>query len=243
MQGTDERYRLSMAFQLRPVMIVPDRLPRGSLLVGIDYSTTPETIIGGDGVHIDVVPSLGARLDRLEPDRFEPGATLTLYGQDVSGSDMEVVLGNVLLTITERHVDRLVVTAEGSPGTPIASGATLSAGETPLMVRRRLSPTRTRSSNLLVGRLLPSISSASLVAGDLQVQGILLGTDADDVIVLFCRESDGVTVRMFDTVTTTANQQTLTVAGAQAGLPPGNYRVILRVNNQQALASPSVVVP
>src|SRR5262249_41609333 len=33
MQGTDERYRLSVAFQLRPVMIVPASLPRSSLLV------------------------------------------------------------------------------------------------------------------------------------------------------------------------------------------------------------------
>jgi hypothetical protein len=45
MQGTDERYRLSVAFQMRPVMIVPGSLPRASLLVGIDYSTTPQTII------------------------------------------------------------------------------------------------------------------------------------------------------------------------------------------------------
>ncbi len=243
MQGTDERYRLSVAFQMRPVMIVPGALPRGSLLVGVDYSTAPETIIGRDGVQIDVIPSLGARLDRVEPDRFEAGATLTLFGDDLSGSEMEAVLGDQMLTIVERQVNRLVVTAEGSPGTPIASGTSLSAGEIPLVVRRRLSPTRTRSSNLVAARLLPTLASAALVAGDLQLQGRLLGGDSDDVIVLFYRESDGATVHLFDTVVAAADQQTLRVAGAAAAVPAGSYRVILRVNNQQAKASPSVVVP
>ena len=243
MQGAEERYRLSVAFQMRPVMIVPGALPRGSLLVGVDYTTTPESIIGQEGVQIDIIPSLGARLDRVEPERFEVGATLTLFGDDLGGSDMEVVLGNVVLTTAERRVDRLVVTAEGSPGTPIASGATLSAGEMPLIVRRRLSPTRTRSSNMLAARLLPTLTSAVLVGGNLQLQGLLLGADSDDVVVLFYRASDGATVRMFDTVTAVPNQQTLTVAGAGAAVPAGAYRVILRVNNQQAKASPSVVVP
>lgn len=243
MQGSDERYRLSAVFQMRPVMIVPAALPRSALLVGIDYTTAPETVIGPEGVHVDVIPSLGARLDRVDPERFEAGETLILYGDELGASNMELVLGNVVLNIVERRVDRLVVMAEGSAGTPIASGGTLAAGEMPLVARRRLSPTRTRSSNLLAARLLPTLNSAGLIGNNLQLQGVLLGSDADDVIVLFYRESDGVTVRLFDTVTTTANQQTLTVPNAATAVPAGTYRVILRVNNQQAKASPSVVVP
>jgi hypothetical protein len=50
-------------------------------------------------------------------------------------------------------------------------------------------------------------------------------------------------VHLFDTVTTAGDQQTLTVAAAAAAVPAGTYRVILRVNNQQAKASPRVVVP
>ena len=243
MQGNGERYRLSVAFQVRPVMIVPGAIPRGSLLVGVDYSTAPETVIGRDGVQIDVIPSMGAELDRVEPARFEPGATLTVFGTDVAGTDMEVVLGDVMLTVVERRIDRLVVTAEGSPGTPIAAGGTLSAGEMPLVVRRRLSPTRTRSSNLLAAKLLPVVTGATLVAGNLQLQGLLLGDAEDDVIVLLYRESDGVTVRQFDVVNTAADQKTLTVPGVGAAVPSGSYRTILRVNNQQANASPRVVVP
>ena len=243
MQGADERYRLSVAFHMRPVMIVPGTLPRASLLVGIDYTTAPQTVIGRDGVKIDVMPSLGASLERVEPERFEAGETLTLHGEDLGASAMEVVLGDVMLNVVERHVDRLVVTAEGSPGTPIATGTTLSAGEMPLFVRRRLAPARTRSSNLLLARLLPSLAGAAFVAGDLQLQGVLLGGTEDDIIIVLCRASDGVTVRMFDTVTPGPNQQTLTVAGAQAAVPSGSYRVVLRVNNQQAKFSPNVTVP
>ncbi|MNZ08656.1 hypothetical protein D3C78_254660 [compost metagenome] len=243
MQGAEERYRLSVAFQVRPVMIVPASLPRGALLVGVDYSTTPETLIGREGVQVAVIPSMGSRLDRVEPARFEAGATLTLYGEDLNPSNLEVLLGNVQLSVVERQPQRLVVTAEGSPGSPIASGTTLSAGEMPLVVRRRLSPTRTRSSNLLAARLLPTLDSAALVGGDLHLQGTLLGTDSDDLMVLFYRESDGVTLHLFDEATTTADQQSLVVAGAAAAVPAGSYRVILRVNNQQAKASPRVVVP
>jgi hypothetical protein len=179
----------------------------------------------------------------VEPDRFEVGETLIVFGTDISGADMEVVLGDVPLTVVGRHVDRLVVTAEGSPGTPIASGGTLSAGEAPLVVRRRLSPTRTRSSNLLAARLLPTVTSAGFVGDDLRLQGLLLGSDTDDVVVIFYRPSDGATVRMFDTVTTAADQRTLTVPDAATSVPSGTYRAILRVNDQQAKSSPAVVVP
>jgi hypothetical protein len=243
MQGSDERYRLSVAFQVRPVMIVPAQLPRSSLLVGIDYTTTPQTVIGPDGIEIEVLPSLGPRLDRVEPELFEVGGALTIRGDDLMGSDLEVVLGNVMLQIVERRPDRLTVVAEGSPGTPIADGGTLSAGEMPLVVRRRLSPTRTRSSNLLAVRLLPQVDTASLLAGTLTITGHLLGNDTDDVTVLLYRADDGVTVRLFDTVGTAVDQQTLTVANATTGTPTGTYRVILRVNGQQARSSPSVLVP
>jgi hypothetical protein len=146
-----------------------------------------------------------------------------------------------VLTITERRPDLLVVTVEGSPGAPIAAGTAISAGEHPLVVRRRLSATRTRSSNLLAARLLSTVTSANIVAGNLVMTGLLLGSVDDDVVVAFYQ--DGRTVRLFDVVTATANQQTLTVPGVAAAVPAGSYRAILRVNNQQAKASPTVTVP
>lgn len=243
MQGGDERYRLSVAFQMRPVMIIPGSEPRAALLVGIDYSTAPQTVIGQDGVVIDVIPSMGPVLQRVEPARFEAGERVTLFGQDIAADNIEVVLGDVLLTVFERRIDRLVVDVEGSPGTPIADGGVLSAGERPLTVQRRLSPTRVRSSNLLAARLLPSVDSAALVGGNLRIDGRLLGNDADDIVVVLARSSDGVAVRLFDTATAIASQQTLQVAGVAAAVGAGSFRVILRVNNQQAKGSPEVTVP
>jgi hypothetical protein len=239
MQGTDERYRLSVAFQMRPVMIMPRVEPHASLLVGVDYSAEPATIRGDGGVAIDVRPSLGPRLHRVKPVAFETDGRIEIHGDDLSGTDIEAVLDNVVLTIAERRPDRLLVTAEGL-GEPIAAGTAISAGEHPLFVRRRLSATRTRSSNLLVVRLLPTVITASMDADNLVLTGLLLGTDADDVVVAFYQ--DGRTVRLFDVVTPTPNQQKLTVPGVGA-LPAGSYRPILRVNNQQARASPMVTLP
>jgi hypothetical protein len=241
MQGTDERYRLSIAFQMRPVMIMPGVDPYASLLVGIDYTTAPPTTIGKDGIAIDVRPSLGPSLDSIDPAAFEAGEQIELHGEDLGGVDLEAVLDDVELTITDRRNDRLVVTVDGGPGNLIASGTAISAGEHPLFVRRRLSATRTRSSNLVVARLLPTVSSASLVAGSLVINGVLLGTESDDAVVAFYQ--DGRTVRLFDVVTASANQQTLTVPGIVGAVPAGPYRAIIRVNNQQAKVSPTVVMP
>ena len=245
MQGTDERYRLSIAFQLRPVMIVPGSEPRNALLVGVDYGTAPQTIIGVDGVHIDVQPTLGARLDRVEPARFATGQRIVLFGDDLNGSNLEVLLGDVVLTLVERRADRLIVDAEGDPGGnpqgPIASGTWLSAGDLPLFVRQRLPTSRFRSSNPLAVQLLPIVTGATRVGTDLQLSGMLLGAAADDVVLALYR--DGATARHTDVVVTSANQQSLTAPGVLAGLAAGTYRAILRVNNQQALSSPAVTLP
>jgi len=247
MQGTDERYRLSVAFQMRPIMIVPGRTPRSSLLVGVDYTAIPQSVIGEEGIGLTVIPSLGPYLQRVDPPAFEVGAEVDVFGEDLNSDDIEVVLGNVILTPVLRFPGRLHATVEGDPGGnpqgPIASGTTLSAGEMPVIVRRRLSPTRTRSSNLLAVRLLPTLSTAAMIAGDLVLTGLLLGSDSDDVMVSLYRSIDGVTVRTFDAVIATADQQTLTVAGVVGAVSSGNYRVILRVNNQQAKMSPEVTVP
>lgn len=247
MQGGEEHYRLSMAFQVRPVLIVPPSPSHSSLLVGIDYTASPQVVIGQDGVAIDVAPTLGPVLERVEPAAFEAGTSIELFGEDLHGANIEVALGEQLLTIVERRPERLRVTVEGSPGTPIASGATLSAGELPLCVRRRLSPTRARSSHVQLARLLPTVSGASLVGDDLRITGRLLGRGpaqprTDDVVVALFR--DGRAQRQFDVVDPASTQNQLTVPGvASAGLPAGSYLVIVRVNNQQARFSPEITLP
>lgn len=242
MQGSEERYRLSLAFQMRPIMIVPDKLPRSALLVGVDYEAEPDLIIGERGVQVAVVPSMGARLERVEPERLEAGMALTLYGTELGSASLEVTLGDIALEILERHPDRILARAEGSPGTPIADGTTLSAGTLPLGVRRRVSPTRTYANDLLAARLLPSVSGAALLGGALRFTGQLLGRTGDDINVLLMHDPSGETIRRFDTVVTAPDQKTLTVTGMAAAVPSGTYRAILLVNGQQAKASPSVTI-
>ena len=245
MQGREERYRLSVSFQMRPVMIVPGTEPHYSLLVGVDNTTTPATIIGEKGVHIDVLPTLGPRLDRADPAAVEAGEAFTILGDDVNESSLEVMLADVPLTIVSRRVDRLNVIAEGDPGGnpqgPIAAGAAISAGEHPLLLRRQITPTRTRSSNVLLVRLLPTVATAAIAANNLAITGLLLGNDSDDVVVALYQ--NGRTVRLFDVVSTSPDQQTLGVAGVGGSVPPGSYRVVVLVNGQQAKVSPAVVVP
>lgn len=247
MQGSDERYRLSIAFQVRPVMIVAPLPSASTLLVGIDYSADPNAVIGEQGVAIDVSASLGPTLDRVEPAAFEAGASIEVFGDDLHGADIEVALGTQQLTIVERRPDRLRVTVEGTPPAPIADGSTLSAGELALVVRRRLSPTRVRSSAPLLAKLLPTVTSASLVGADLRITGVLLGRGpledgTDDVVVALFR--DGKTARLFDVVGDASNQGLVVVANVTAaGLAAGEYRVIVKVNNQQARSSPSVTLP
>ena len=52
MQGTDEKYRFSIGFQVRPILITPTQSPEYNLLVGIDYIS--DTIIGEAGIQLDV---------------------------------------------------------------------------------------------------------------------------------------------------------------------------------------------
>ena len=163
MQGTDERYRLSVAFQMRPVMIVPGSRPRASLLVGVDYTTAPQTIIGEDGVQIDVIPSLGPRLDRVEPDALRGRRSAsTIFGDDLHGSRHR---GRARRRgADDRRAPRRSARRrppKAAPARRSRPAARCRPASMPLVVRRRLSPTRTRSSNLLVARLLPTVTGAS----------------------------------------------------------------------------------
>lgn len=257
MQGTDEKYRLSVAFQVRPVMIVPSEPPRFSLLVGVDYTRAPPATIGEDGVGLAVLASLGSRLTSVEPPAFEPAAEFTLHGEDLHLSNLDCLLGNVALSIVGQRPDTVTVRAEGAvpsgaPEGPIAAGNVISAGEHALLLRQLMPNGRYRSSNILSGRLLPVVSGVAVAAGNLTVNGLLLGTWDDDVLVAMVR--DDAVARLFEpsapppapaedrTVVPGADQKSLTIGAFAAGLDAGQYRVMVRVNGQQARLSPTVTV-
>lgn len=248
MQGTDEKYRFSAAFQVRPVMIATAEPPSYSLLVGVNYTATPPAIIGAEGIHIPVIPSLGPVLEAAEPASFEAGASLKLQGTDLNLVGMSVRLGGVDLAVTAQQPNSLTCLVDG----PISSGTAISAGSYPLAAVLNLPGGRTRSSNLLVGALLPRVDSLTTsglhavpggkIAGNIQLSGQLLGRDQDDIFLALFQ--NGAIEAVFDSPFTLVPDQTsltLAIPNARA-VPSGTYRVILRINGQQARRSPEVIL-
>ena len=82
------------------------------------------------------------------------------------------------------------------------------------------------------------------IFGTLDLEGFLLGKESDDVFVALYQA--GQTVRLFDTfaeILPAPPAQTQLRVQITDAVPPGNYRVILRVNTQQAQNSPEGTLP
>ncbi len=241
MQGADEKYRLSVGFQVRPVMIAAAELPTYSLLVGVDYTTTPVTKIGEQGIHIPVLPSLGPTITEVSPAGFALGDAVTIYGTDLHLSNLSVSLGPVELPGTMQQPEQLQFVVREN----IANGGTISAGSLPLSVGQLLSTGRRRASNLLVAHLLPTLNAAVVgpppdvaSVATIDVSGKLLGAqDMDDFYLALFK--DGATVRLLDDATDTSlanapqTQKRFVLKKTDAVLP-GPYLVLYRVNGQQA---------
>ncbi len=246
MQGPDSRYRFSMAFQVRPVMVATEETPSYALPVGVDHSGPVPVIIGEDGIRIPVLPSLGPVITAVEPRAVEPGDVLIVRGNDLHLSGLSVRLGHADLPVIMQRPDVLQARVD----TALLPPGPLRAGGHPVSVVQALPTGRLRSSNVLGAGLRPVVTVANVgnlhatpdatAAAEIELQGTLLGRADDDVFVAFYR--DGVVVAAFDApLTHAADQTTLTLAiPDERGLPPGDYRVILRVNGEQARNSPSV---
>jgi hypothetical protein len=250
MQGSEEKYRFSMCFQLRPVMISTAELPDYSLLVGVDYTKTPPEVIDEEGIHLSVLPSMGPSISGLTPVKFEVGETLTVRGINLDATGLVVSLGVADLPVTVQSTNWLQCVVNGA----LSAGGVISAGSHPVAVVELLPTGRRRSSNLLIAGLLPTLDTATPdaihavvgppagVAGNIDMEGTLLGSEADDIFVALYRE--GEVRHVFDSPFTYApDQKSLTLEIQDASpVDPGDYRVILRVNGQQAKKSPGVTL-
>ncbi len=260
--GPDEKYRYSVGFQVRPVMIAPGEPGSYSLLVGVDYTKTPPAIIGEEGIQIPVIPSLGPTISEIEPSKFEVGSVVTIKGTDLHLSGLSVSLGPIDLPVVSQRPDRLTFKIDSA----IATGDAISAGSHPIAVAQTLPTGRRRLSNLLVGSLIPTLNGAVIAAGSLVVNpaplppapqtafgtidltGVLLGKKDDDCFLALYR--DGTTLRIFDTFTDEATPAPPPPVPPQSAkslrmvlddsVPVGDYLVIYRVNGQQAKRSPVV---
>ncbi|MGB7202799.1 MAG: DUF4255 domain-containing protein [Pyrinomonadaceae bacterium] len=267
-QGSDETPRLSIAFQVRPVMIASGEPGDYSLLVGVDYSLPP-TALQKDYVGLDVIPTMGPVIDRVEPKGFELGEEVSIFGTDMHIANLSVLLGSVELPVTMQQPDQLKFKIDET----VITSSGISAGSFPVTVAMTLSGTgKIRKSNAVMGNLVPTVSVAfpnipppAIPAANtvttiaavppppaiptipkkaharIDISGKLLGKDTDDVIVAFYR--NGKVEKMFDALTfPNAPDQTalrFTIAAADA-VTAGNHNLIVIVNGQQAPQSPIV---
>lgn len=231
MQGTDEKYRVSCAFQIRPVMLAVERAPA--------YAPAVKTVgpLGAEGVI--VLPSLGAQLDAVDPERFVAGTTITLTGTDLAGYD-EILFGAASFAA--------VSAPDGAVQMTLPAATPLAAGAYPICVGRTLPSGRKRTSNAVLGHLLPIATAAAKIAplsaaeiatqrfGSFTVTGSRFGGADESIFAALYRDGEA-RVLLEPQAGGTASSRTFTVAESQA-LEQGDYRVILRVNGEQATDSP-----
>ncbi|HEX3140740.1 MAG TPA: DUF4255 domain-containing protein [Rhizobacter sp.] len=236
MQGSDEKYRVSAAFQVRPVMIASTDAPPGYALPvkTIGLPLPPPQVYQG----ATVLPSLGAQVTAIEPERFSAGQAIVLRGTDFAGYD-QIFIGATGYPAT--------LTADGGLGTTIPLADTIAAGTYPVCVARTLPDGHTLSSNAVAGHLLPRVTTVNLAGpltavmgklfGDFTVHGSQLGgPDASVYAALYLNGQARLLVEPLPGGTATA--VSFAVSDTHALPPDPNYRVILRVNGEQALDSP-----
>lgn len=228
MQGGEERYRLSAAFQVRPVMVVPGEPPSFAPLVKtVGFETLPPGPL--------VIPTLGGRLERVVPETFTAGAKLVFSGTDLAGYESARIGPQTFPTAPA---------PDGAKSVTIPAGTTLSAGAYPVVLFRALDTTHQLTTNALLVHLLPVVTGATpgprapsatdptRLVGSFTVQGTRLGGPADDILVALVR--DGRTPWMLS-VTGGAAQTSLAVTIDDAhALVPGSYALVVRVNGEQA---------
>ena len=239
MQGSDEKYRLSAAFQIRPVLLAIDEEPAYAPAIKTVGPPKPG-VIPPEGEGVLVLPSLGPSIDSIDPRSFEEGDTVIIKGADLNDVD-------------KVHFGTATLNANYSPegDITVVVPAIISAGSYPVTVSRLLSNGRRFKSNTLLGKLLPTLSTVSLGAlqgtpgshtRKLDLTGKRLGGPDDDIFVVLYKD-DGKKVHFFE-ATGVAAQTALTINILEKEFPgAGNYLVILRVNSAQAINSPGLVWP
>lgn len=241
MQGPDDKYRCSAAFQVRPVLIAKPLPPSGLQLVGVNYVLG--TKIGLAGVRNFVLPNLGPVLTGAAPPGVEVGDTLRLTGESLGGGNLSVSFGATTLAPTMQQPQALSVLIDGIDPTA------MSANSIAVSVRETLASGLAISSGVINVSLLPTLSGAMILSiakvsaanpkvyATVAFTGTLLGSTHD--YVEFALVRDGEVALLLDTpdssFTPPADQskQQFAMTSNQA-IVQGQYFVVLRINGQQA---------
>jgi hypothetical protein len=243
MQGPDDRFRMSVPFQIRPVLVANGEPPSSMKLVGVNYVT--DTVIGLDGVQNVLLPSLGPRIDSVNPPHVQLGDVLTVNGTGLGADRLAIHFGTAELAVSMQQPGTLRCIVGGVGLDP----RRLSAGSQPVVVTQTVANGKVLSSNALSAELLPivagiapsgvhAVSGTNLnVFGRLTVTGQFLGRSADYIEVGLL-DGKGVAVivdRIAQGFTPPADQtQQQLDMKAEEAVPPGRYTAVFRVNGSQA---------
>ncbi|HEY1219124.1 MAG: Pvc16 family protein [Bryobacteraceae bacterium] len=243
MQGPDDRFRMSVPVQIRPVLVANSDPPSSMQLVGVNYLT--DTAIGLAGVRNILLPSLGPAIDSATPPQVQPGDGLTITGTGLGVDRLVVRFGSVNLPVTMQQPGTLKCVVGGAALDPTQ----ISAGSQPVVVAQTIANGKTLSSNALSSTLIPVVTGVAAsglqpvsganpnVYGAIKLTGQFLGR-ATDYIEVGLLNGAGVAVVVdrpdpsFAAPADQSAQQVLMVA-AQA-VPPGTYTAVYRVNGAQA---------
>jgi hypothetical protein len=241
MQGPDDKYRCSAAFQVRPVLIAQPQLPTGMQLVGIDYQLGIK--IGLAGIQNFVLPTLGPELENADPQKVELGDTLALSGRGLGEPGISINFGPLTFVPSMQKSTRLEIFL-GS-----LDPARISAGNISVSATQELGNGVQISSGAVNVVLLPTIATMTIasiakvssinlnVYGTITLTGVLLGNAGDSLELAFVQ--NGLVKLLLDghdpafTPVPDQTQQQFDVAKEKA-IPQGAYFVVLRVNGQQA---------
>ena len=257
MQGPDQLYRSSAGFEVRPIMLSPSGLPSYSLLVGIDYTQDPIVEIGEKGVQIDVNALPPRSSITTITSKFELDTTIIIYGKNLDSPGLAVYFDPFELVITLQTKDMI----ECHIATPIIDENSIAAGSRVLyVVQNMASILQRRTSNLVIGSLIPKVESATpnsiskvsdpstgnpLIEGNIDMLGNLLGRIEDDVIVGLYKDGKTTNVLTEIIVNPTSplsspqHSVRLPIRSANK-VTPDTYRLIYTVNGEQAKSSPLV---
>ena len=242
MQGPDDRYRASVPFQIRPILVATSDPPSSMQLVGVNYLT--DTVIGQAGVKNILLPSLGPFIQSVTPPQVQPGDVLTITGTGLGAAQLAVQFGAVQLPVTMQQSGTLQCVVGGVALDPTK----ISAGSQPVSVAETISG-KVLLSNSLSTALIPVVSSVtpvglqsvsgpnSNVYAAIKLTGKFLG-GPNDYVELGLLNSSGV-ARLVDRVDSSfaapgdqSAQQVLMLSGE--AIPPGIYTAVYRVNGAQS---------
>jgi len=243
MQGPDDRFRMSVPFQIRPVLVANSEPPSSMKLVGINYLT--DTTIGLAGVKNVLLPSMGPRIDSVTPPQVEPGDVLTVTGTGLGADQLAVQFGSATLAVTMQQGGRLQCKVSGAGLNP----ASISAGSQPVTVTQTIAKGKRLSSNTLAAMLLPVVTGVAAgglqtvsatdqdVYGTISLTGQFLGR-AGDFLELGLLDQNGVAViidRRDPAFVAPADQSAQQMLmHPEDAVPPGAYTAVFRVNGAQA---------